>query len=109
MLFLLSIYLFDILFFVLHIYIVIIFYLFYMYYIYYLFLYYIHTIYNLYIYIYIYAWETQREGGETGRSTSEIGDAKQEPQFGEATVTHQEAHNGNTQRETKETVLRISS
>ena len=81
-----------------------------MYYIYiyiyiFFFFYYIHTIYN----IYIYAWETQREGGETGRSTSELGDAKQEPQFGEATVTHQEAHNGNTQRETKKTVLRISS
>ena len=61
------------------------------------------------MYIYIYAWETQRDGGETGRSTTELGDAKQEPQFEEAAVTHQEAHNGNTQRETKETVLRISS
>jgi hypothetical protein len=80
-----------------------------------LFLYvlYIYLFFLLYTYylqsIYIYAWETQREGGETGRSTSERGDAKQEPQLGEAKATHQEAHNGNTQRETKKTVLRISS
>jgi hypothetical protein len=77
---------------------------------YYIYIFIFFIIYILFtIYIYIYAWGTQREGGETGRSTSELGDAKQEPQFGEATVTHQEAHNGNPQRETKKTVLRISS